>query len=212
MKGEAYAPNIYHYLLMTWLACDQLRAYFLCHNYVSVFYHKSGFYSWQIQRFSKSGGWLTHLRQHKTSIFSLLCQCHETQLQLECLRAEDTLCLWGLPILPIRIGSQVKTRCESYKFKEFAKSSFFFYLDYMFQATHFLNLVDKLCKMKWIRWALLKIQADKLKPVYPTPTSLHYDIQIVLPLWSAQVLMANDAHYLIYVYIYILHHGPQTRC
>ena len=125
MKGEAYAPNIYHYLLMTWLACDQLLAYFLCHNYVSVFYHKSRFYSWQIQRFSKSGGWLTHLRQHKTSIFSSLCQCHETQLQLECLRSEDTLYLWGLPILPIRIGSQVKTRCQSYKFKEFAKSSFF---------------------------------------------------------------------------------------
>ena len=27
MKGKAYAPNIYHYLLMAWLACDQLRAY-----------------------------------------------------------------------------------------------------------------------------------------------------------------------------------------
>ena len=30
----------------------------------------------------------------------------------------------------------------------------------------------------------------------------YYDIQIVLPLWSAHVLMAkNDAHYFIYIYI-----------
>ena len=75
MKGKAYAPKIYHYLLMTRLACDQLWAHFLCQNYVSVFYHKSRLYSWQIQHFSKSRGWLTRLRQHKT--------CHETQLQPE---------------------------------------------------------------------------------------------------------------------------------
>ena len=42
------------------------------------------FHSWQIQYCSKSGGWLTRLRQHKTSIFSSLCHCHEAQLQLLC--------------------------------------------------------------------------------------------------------------------------------
>ena len=39
------------------------------------------FYSRQIQYCSKSGDWLARLRQHKTSTFSSLCQCRETQLQ-----------------------------------------------------------------------------------------------------------------------------------
>ena len=55
MKGKFYATKIYPYLLMTRLACNQLRAYFLCHNYVPVLYHKSWLYSRQIQHFSKSG-------------------------------------------------------------------------------------------------------------------------------------------------------------
>ena len=118
--------KIYHYLLVTRLTCDQLWAHFLCHNYFSVSYHKSRLYSWQIQYFSKSGGWLTRLRLHKTSIFSSLCQWHETQLQLgqlECLSSEDAPCCPWLPILLFHIGSQVKTRqSQSYKIKEFANS------------------------------------------------------------------------------------------
>ena len=64
----------------------------------------------------------------------------------------------------------------------------------MFHATHLLLLVDNMCKYEM------------------DPASL------VLPLWSAHVLMANDVHYFIYIYlyiyiiyIYILHHRPQTR-
>ena len=38
-KSKVYAIKIYHYLLVTRLACDQLGAYFLCHNHVPVFYH-----------------------------------------------------------------------------------------------------------------------------------------------------------------------------
>ena len=117
MKGKAYAPKIYHYLLMTRLACDQLWAHFLCHNYVSVFYHKSSLYFWQIQHFSKSRGWLTRLRQHKTSIFSSLCQCHETQLQPEqpeCLSSEDIPCC---PMLTHTIDSYGITRQNKTKSK-----------------------------------------------------------------------------------------------
>ena len=67
-QNERYAPKIYHYLLMTRTACDQLRVYFLCDNYVSVFYHKSRLYSKIFLNLE--------LRQHKTSIFTSLCQCH----------------------------------------------------------------------------------------------------------------------------------------
>ena len=38
-KGKVNATKRYHYLLMTGPACDQLGAYFLCHNHVPVFYH-----------------------------------------------------------------------------------------------------------------------------------------------------------------------------
>ena len=48
MTEKVYATKIYPYLLMTRLACDQLRAYFLCHNYVPVFYHQSWLHSCQI--------------------------------------------------------------------------------------------------------------------------------------------------------------------
>ena len=88
MRGKVYATKIDHYLLMTRLACDQLWAYFLCHNYVPVVFHSSRFHRYNI--FRNLGGWLTRLRQHKTSIFSLFCR--ETQLQLEqlgCLDSED---------------------------------------------------------------------------------------------------------------------------
>ena len=37
-KGKVYVTKKYHYRLMTRLACDQLGAYFLCHNHV-LFYH-----------------------------------------------------------------------------------------------------------------------------------------------------------------------------
>ena len=62
MKRKVYATILYHYLWMTMLACEQLRAYFLCHNYVPVFYHKSSLYSWLIQHFSKSRGMFHPLR------------------------------------------------------------------------------------------------------------------------------------------------------
>ena len=90
--------------------------------------------------FSKSGGWLTRLRQHKTSIFFSLCHCRETQSQLEqveCLRCGDTpspAALWS-SMLSIHIGSQVKTR-HSQNFRILEKKT---------HATH-LTLLDKMCK------------------------------------------------------------------
>ena len=97
-KGKVYATKIYYYLLMTRPEFAQLCAYFLCHDYVPVFYLKSSFHSWQIQHCYKSGGWLTCLRQYKTSISISMCHCRETQLQLEqleCLCSQNTLtALW----------------------------------------------------------------------------------------------------------------------
>ena len=64
---------------------------------------------------------------------------------------------------------------------------------------------------------------EEVKPLYPTTTTNnnnnsnfveagYNDIQIILPIPSAQVLMVkNDAHYLIYIYMYILQHEPRTR-
>ena len=65
---------------------------------------------------------------------------------------------------------------------------------------------------------------EEVKPLYPTTTTTnnnnsnfveagYNDIQIILPIPSAQVLMVkNDAHHLIYIYIYmyILQHEPRT--
>ena len=52
------------------------------------------------------------------------------QQQLEHLRSKDTPTALWLPILLGHIGFQVKRRqSQSYKFKEFAKISFFFNLE-----------------------------------------------------------------------------------
>ena len=234
MKGKVYATKIYSYLLMTRLACDQLWPYHLCRVTIMSLCStiKYDCTSHRSNIFSKSGGWLTRLGQHKTSIFCSLCHCRETQSQLEQadgLRCEDTpptllrrsAAPW-LPILSIHIGSQVKTRhSQSYKFQEFTKSS----------KTH-LMLLDKIrcVNMKCIRRVLLNIQsghdsvdrrtdghvdgrADKrTRWNQYTPSSTHwsggYDIiQIVLPLTSDPVFMAKKDY--MYIYIHI-HHEPQT--
>ena len=67
--------------------------------------------------------------------------------QLERLRSEDTPAASWLPILLSHIGSQVKWRqSQSYKFKEFAKTSTFKILKQTLHATHLLKLLDKICK------------------------------------------------------------------
>ena len=61
--------------------------------------------------------------------------------------SEDPPTAPWLPMLLIHIGSQVKTRwSQSYKFKEFAKSSNFLILMTTLQATQLLKLFDKMCK------------------------------------------------------------------
>ena len=67
--------------------------------------------------------------------------------QLECLHSENTPAAPWLAIPWIHIGSQVKTRLhQSYKFKEFAKNSYFLILKETLHATHLLKLLDKVCK------------------------------------------------------------------
>ena len=213
MKDKAYAPKVYHYLLMTSLACDQLWAHFLCHNYVSVFYHKSRLYSWQIQHFSKSGGWLTRLRQHKTSLFSSLCQWLETQLQLGCLSSEDTPCCPWLPILLIHIWSQVKTKqSQSYKFKEFAKSSIFSLKNKCYMRHTCWSRLIRCVNMKWIRWVLLKIQVDNVKPVYLTQLCCSR-VCVILQYSNCFAIIVspctNDKEWCPFFDKYVSH-GPQT--
>ena len=110
--------------------------------------------------FSKSGCWLTCLRQHKTSILSSLCHWRETQLQLEqieCLRLRISPAARWLLILLIHIGSQVKTRRQSYKFK-----FKFLNLKKKSHATHLLKLLEKMCKYDMgIRQVLLMIQSGQ---------------------------------------------------
>ena len=68
--------------------------------------------------------------------------------QLQRLRSEVTPCHPMIThVLLIHVGSQVKTRqSQNYKFKEFAKSSTFWILKQTLDATHFLKLLDKMCK------------------------------------------------------------------
>ena len=115
---------------------------------------------------------------------------HKAKLeQLECLRSEDIPATPWLPILLIQIGSQVKTRqCQIYKFKKFAKILNFSILKKTWCATHFVKLLDKICKYDMDPtsivedteqtrfWPQTDRQMDghtgKVKPVYPSSTSL----------------------------------------
>ena len=101
-------------------------------------------------------------------IFKLLCQrcclrdsSHRNKLeQLERLNSEDNPAASWLPILLSHTGSQVKRRqSQSYKFKEFAKTSNFWILKQTVHDTHLLMLLDKMCNKKWIWRVLLKIQS-----------------------------------------------------
>ena len=76
------------------------------------------------------------------------CTCCSIELeQLERLRSEDTPAASLLPILLSHIVSQVKRRqSQSYKFKEFTKISNCWILKQTLHATHFLKLLDKICK------------------------------------------------------------------
>ena len=68
-------------------------------------------------------------------------------LHLERLRSEDTPAASWLPILLSLIGSQVKRRqSQSYTFIEFAKISIFCILKQYLHATHFLKLLEEMCK------------------------------------------------------------------
>ena len=77
--------------------------------------------------------------------------------------------------IPSHIGSQVKRwQSQSYKFKEFAKISNFWILKQTFHATHFLKLLDKMCKYEMDPMSIVEDtertrfcpQTDKVKPVY----------------------------------------------
>ena len=93
---------------------------------------------------------------------------------------------WGYPPLPhdypyywpVYIGSQVKTRqSQSYKFKEFAKTSISLILNKTLHATYLLKLLDKMCKYEMDQATIRRYRADmnlstdgqtdKVKPVYP---------------------------------------------
>ena len=98
MKGKVYATEIYHYLWMTMLACEQLRAYFLCHNYVPVFYHKWRLYSWLTQQFFKSMGMFHPLgTAHNFNIQFVVSLPWNTITT----RITKTPVFWGYPRRPI---------------------------------------------------------------------------------------------------------------
>ena len=112
--------------------------------------------------------------------------------QLEWLRSEDTPAASWLPIPSSHIGSQVKRRqSQSYKLKKFAKISNFWILKWALHTTHFLKLLDKMCKYEMDPMSILEDtertrfcpqtdrrtdrqtdrrtdgQTDKVIPVYP---------------------------------------------
>ena len=69
--------------------------------------------------------------------------------QLECLRSEIPPATPWLPILVIRIRSQVKTwQSQSYKFKKIAKNHNFEIVQPTLHLTHLLELLDKMNKYK----------------------------------------------------------------
>ena len=74
----------------------------------------------------------------------------------------------------------------------------------MFHATHFLNLIDKMCKYEMDPTSIVEDTCGQAETSIPHPNFVaaggvsYHDIQIVLPLSSIHVLMAkNDAHYFI---------------
>ena len=110
---------------------------------------------------------------------------HSVKLeQLERLRSDDTPTASWLPILLSHIGSQVKRRqSKSYKFKEFAKISFFYLFEFWnkhYTQHTILSGLIRCAKMKWIWQVLLETQSgydsvyrrtdgqtNKVKPVFP---------------------------------------------
>ena len=85
---------------------------------------------------------------------------------------------------PAHIGFQSKTRqSQSYKFKEFAKTSNFLILNKSLHETHFLKLLDKMHKYEMDLVSIVEDtertlfcpqtdgqmdrRMDKVKPVYP---------------------------------------------
>ena len=74
---------------------------------------------------------------------------------LETTRTTRMPVFWGYPPPPhdypyywsVNIGSPIKTtQSQSYKFKEFAKTSYILILINFLHATHVLKLLDKMCK------------------------------------------------------------------
>ena len=109
------------------------------------------------------------------------CRCKLEQL--ECLHSKDTPVLpYDYPFYWFNIGSQVKTRqSQSYKFKEFAKTSNFLNFEQNYTLLTFWSCLIRYVNMKRIQEELLKMQSghdcvhrwtdgqtDKVKQVYPT--------------------------------------------
>ena len=76
-------------------------------------------------------------------------------LEIDQTRKTRMPAFWGYPLSPhdypyywpVHIGSQVKTRhSQSYKFKEFAKTSNLLTFIKTLHWTHLLKLLDKMCK------------------------------------------------------------------
>ena len=185
MKGKVYATKIYHYLWMTMLACDQLRAYFLSHNYVPVSYHKSRLSSWLTHLFSKFRGMFHPLGTAQNFNIQFVVSMPWNTIKTS---ITGTPMFWGhpaaplLPILLICVRSLVKTRqSQSYKFKELAKSSNFSVLhtpEIVWQDVWIWNGSGEHC-WRYRADTILSTdgltnnwtdgQRDKKKPVYPPP-------------------------------------------
>ena len=111
-EGKVYTTKIYHYLLMTRLACDQLLDYFMCHDYVPVFYHKSRLYSTDLT-FSQIWGLLNVLETAQNFNIQFI-----VPLPWNTITTRTTImpAFWGYPRHPMithtidPYGSQVKTR------------------------------------------------------------------------------------------------------
>ena len=171
--------------------------------------------------FSRSHGWLTCVRKHKSSIFSSLCRCHETQLQLEqqeCLRSDDTPCR---PVITHTINSywipsQNKTKSMLQ----------FFNVEKPLHMTHLRKLFDNMCPCEMDPVNIVEdTEQTRSCPQMDRRTGGQREtsiplFQFVLPLTSTPILMAkNDALIYIYIYTYIyihiyfciLHYEPGTR-
>ena len=144
-----------------------------------------------------------------------------------------TPAFWGYPTpaalwlhkLLIHIGSK-QDKVKATGLKNLPKVQIFEFRKKTLQATHLLQLVDKMCRYKMdIRRVLLKIQSrhssidrrtdgqvDRWTDCRQGETSItpinfvevgYNNIQIALPLTSAPVLIANNDAYYIYICIYI---------